>query len=53
MHAATALGYLAEDTETKRKEIEYHERLFGIRYEKTYFVQTFAEWKRGFPSGPG
>jgi len=47
------VGYLAEDTETKRKEIEYHEKLFGIHYEKTYFVQTFDQWKQAFLQAQG
>ena len=42
------LGFLAEDTDTKRKELEYHERLFGITYDKTYFVRSHAEWKEAF-----
>lgn len=42
------LGYLTEDTDTKRKELVYHERLFGIGYERTYFVKSHAEWKEAF-----
>lgn len=42
------LGYIAEDTPTKRKELEYHERLFGIRYNKVYLVKTFEDWKASF-----
>ncbi|MCG7391769.1 hypothetical protein MHY87_02465 [Microvirga sp. ACRRW] len=42
------LGFLAEDTPVKHKEISYHERLFGITYEKTYFVNSLAEWKESF-----
>jgi ABC-type uncharacterized transport system substrate-binding protein len=42
------LGYLTEDTETKRKELAYHERLFGIRYDQVYLVDSFAEWKEAF-----
>ncbi|MCB5175858.1 ABC transporter substrate-binding protein [Microvirga lenta] len=42
------LGFLSEDTDVKRKELAYHERLFGIRYEKTYFVNSYAEWKAAF-----
>jgi hypothetical protein len=51
--SAYGLPYLAEDTETKRKEIEYHEKLFGIHYEKTYFVQTFDQWKQAFLQAQG
>jgi ABC-type uncharacterized transport system substrate-binding protein len=42
------VGFLAEDTETKRKELLHHERLFGFTYEKTYFVSTFDEWKEAY-----
>jgi ABC-type uncharacterized transport system substrate-binding protein len=42
------LGFLAEDTDVKRKELAYHERLFGITYEKTYFVTSHAAWKEAF-----
>ncbi len=42
------LGYLAEDTPTKHKEKAYHEKLFGLVYEKAYFVSTFAEWQEAF-----
>lgn len=48
-HARGAkLGFLAEDTEVKRKELAYHERLFGITYDRTYFVSTMAAWKEAF-----
>ncbi len=42
------IGYLTEDTETKRKELEYHERLFGIEYDRVYLVTTFEEWKGAY-----
>jgi len=42
------LGFLAEDTEVKRKELTYHERLFGITYDKIYFVTSHAAWKEAF-----
>lgn len=38
------VGYLTEDTPTKRKELEYHEKLFGITYDETYFVSDFDGW---------
>ncbi len=48
-HAAgERIGLLTEDTPTKRKELAYHRRLFGIEYEKAYFVATFADWKEAF-----
>jgi ABC-type uncharacterized transport system substrate-binding protein len=42
------IGYLTEDTTTKRKELEYHERLFGIEYDQVYLVSTFADWQAAF-----
>jgi ABC-type uncharacterized transport system substrate-binding protein len=42
------LGYLTEDTATKRKELEYHRKLFGITYDRVYLANTFAEWKEMF-----
>lgn len=42
------IGYLTENTETKRKELEYHKKLFGIEYDKVYLVDTFAEWKDAY-----
>ncbi|MBK8176142.1 MAG: ABC transporter substrate-binding protein [Rhodospirillales bacterium] len=42
------LGFLAEDTETKRKELEYHRKVFGIAYDKVYFADTFAQWVEAF-----
>jgi ABC-type uncharacterized transport system substrate-binding protein len=44
----TKIGFLSEDTEVKRKELSYHERLFGITYDKTYFVKSHAEWSEAF-----
>ena len=44
----TRIGFLSEDTEVKRKELSYHQRLFGITYEKTYFVKSYAEWSEAF-----
>jgi hypothetical protein len=42
------LGFLSEDTDTKHKEIVYHKRLFGVTYDKAYFVRSYAEWKEAF-----
>jgi len=42
------LGFLSEDTGVKRKELAYHERLFGITYDKAYFVKSHAAWKEAF-----
>ncbi len=42
------IGYLTEDTPTKRKEQEFHRKMFGIEYHKTYLANSFAQWKAGF-----
>ncbi|MCP4933747.1 MAG: ABC transporter substrate-binding protein [bacterium] len=42
------IGYLAEDTHTKRKELEYHSKLFDIEYDSIYLVKSFEEWRRSF-----
>lgn len=46
--AGDRLGFLTEDTPTKRKELKYHEEMFGIAYDRTYFVNTFEEWKEAY-----
>ncbi|MEM7171921.1 MAG: ABC transporter substrate binding protein [Pseudomonadota bacterium] len=49
LHAkGNKVGFLAEDTPTKHKEVHYHQELFNISYDKTYFVSSFAEWKEAF-----
>lgn len=48
-HAAgPRIGFIAEDTPTKRKEKAHHERLFGITYERSWFVADFAGWVAAF-----
>lgn len=42
------IGYIAEDTETKRKELAHHEKLFGLRYDAVYLVSSFADWVAAF-----
>ncbi|MCG8360124.1 MAG: hypothetical protein MI920_31550 [Kiloniellales bacterium] len=42
------IGYLTEDTLTKRKELDYHRKLFGIEYDQVYLVSTFEDWKAAF-----
>jgi ABC-type uncharacterized transport system substrate-binding protein len=42
------IGYLTEDTPTKRKELANHEKLFGITYDRTYFVSDFAGWQDAY-----
>ena len=42
------LGFLAEDTDTKRKELVHHQRLFGLSYDKIYLVRSHAQWREAF-----
>jgi len=42
------IGYLTENTPTKRKEMEYHKKLFGIEYDGVYLVDSFSEWRASF-----
>lgn len=42
------LGYLTENTKTKRKELDYHKQLFDIDYDEVYLVNSFAEWKQSY-----
>ena len=42
------IGFLTEDSLTKRKELEYHKSVFGVEYDAVYFVKTFDEWKESF-----
>ena len=43
-----SIGYLTEDTMTKRKELAYHKKLFEIEYDKVYLVKSFKEWKQAY-----
>jgi hypothetical protein len=42
------LGWLSESSITQRKNIEYHNELFDVEYDKVYFVETFDDWKKAF-----
>lgn len=42
------MGYLAADTLPERKNIEFHQKLFGLSYSTGYFVKTFAEYKAAY-----
>jgi len=46
--AGPRLGILTEDTPTKHKEVMFHERLFGIVYDRTYYVSSFPAWQDAF-----
>ncbi|MEM1315926.1 MAG: ABC transporter substrate-binding protein [Pseudomonadota bacterium] len=47
------LGFLAEDTPTKRKEMAHHAKLFGIEYARSWFVSDFAAWTDAFREAQG
>lgn len=42
------IGMLSTDTLSGKKNVEYHQRLFGITYAKVYHVNTFDEWKDAY-----
>jgi hypothetical protein len=42
------VGVISEDTTTKRKELHFHSRLFGIEYDRIYLVSTFRDWSEAF-----
>ncbi len=42
------LGYLSADTETERKNLTYYEKLFALKFEKSYFVKDMESWKKAF-----
>lgn len=42
------IAVLTEDTYTKRKEIDHHAKLFGIRYDRIYLVTEFDDWMAAF-----
>jgi len=42
------VGYLTADVLTERKNAEYYEKLFDLKFDKLYFVTTLAEWKNTF-----
>jgi ABC-type uncharacterized transport system substrate-binding protein len=42
------MGYLAADTLSERKNIEFHQKLFGLTYSTGHFVKTFGEFKAAY-----
>lgn len=42
------VGMLSTKTLSGRKNVEYHQRLFGIQYEKVYHVDSFEDWKQAY-----
>ncbi|MDY6992978.1 MAG: ABC transporter substrate binding protein [Pseudomonadota bacterium] len=39
------LGLLSADTATDRKVLAYHQKTLHIKYDRIYFVNTFADWQ--------
>ena len=42
------LGYISANNETERKNLIYYGSLLGIKFDKSYFVNNFSEWKQKF-----
>ncbi len=42
------MGFLAADSFSERKNIEFHKKLFGLSYSTGHFVKTFAEYKAAY-----
>lgn len=42
------VGFLGGDRLSERKNREYYGRRFNIAFEKTYFAETFSQWKNYF-----
>ncbi len=42
------IGFIAGDTLSERKNLEYYSKRFGINFTKIYLAKTFAEWKQGY-----
>jgi hypothetical protein len=42
------LGFIAGNTSTDRKNVQYYEKLNNITFIKIYHVNTFEEWKKSF-----
>lgn len=41
------VGFIADDTETNRKEVENYAKVFGLNVVP-YFAKDFADWKKGY-----
>ncbi|NJN48193.1 MAG: ABC transporter substrate-binding protein [Candidatus Competibacteraceae bacterium] len=44
------IGFIAADTLSERKNLNYYVERFNIDFEKIYLTKTFAEWKEKFLS---
>jgi len=44
----TRIGFLSANNETEQKNLTYYEKLFSIKFSKSYLVKNMAEWKTAF-----
>ena len=42
------IGFIAGDTLSERKNLEYYIKRFDINFEKIYLAKTFEEWKQSY-----
>lgn len=42
------IGFIAGDTLSERKNLEYYIKRFNIQFSQIYFAKTFDEWKKGY-----
>lgn len=42
------IGFIAGDTLSERKNLEYYIKRFDIDFEKIYLAKTFEEWKQSY-----
>jgi ABC-type uncharacterized transport system substrate-binding protein len=42
------IGFIAADTLSERKNLDYYIKRFNIDFQKVYLAKTFAEWKQGY-----
>jgi ABC-type uncharacterized transport system substrate-binding protein len=42
------LGWLSEKLPSMKKNLAYHNKLFGVKYDKVYMVESFDQWKEAF-----
>jgi ABC-type uncharacterized transport system substrate-binding protein len=42
------MGFLAADNLSERKNIEFHQKIFGLSYATGHFVKTFAEYQAAY-----
>jgi len=44
------IGFIAADTLSERKNLDYYVKRFNIEFEKIYLAKTFAEWQQNYLS---